>query len=97
MDVTNFSMSYDQMGVVATVELKNTIENDTAWQRFLPTGVIALLPLNENTSSLVWSTDIDHAKKLLKMNPIQFVDALNNALVSIRNFFFSFNHSLILC
>lgn len=90
MDVTNFSMSYDQMGVVATVELKNTMENDTAWQRFSPNGVIALLPLNENTSSLVWSTDIENAKKLLKMNSIQFVDALNNALVSIMNYFIFF-------
>lgn len=81
MDVNNFSIMYNQMGVVATLEL-DTSEypgNTIAWQKFLSTGPVALLPLTDNISSLVWTTTYDHAKELLKMDSNEFVDALNEA------------------
>lgn len=37
----------------------------TAWQRFLPEGPIAFLPLADGRSSLVWSTTPTHAEKLM--------------------------------
>lgn len=81
MDVNNFSLSYKQMGVVATLELnaEEAAGNTVAWQRFLPTGPVALLPLTDTLSSLVWSTNVEHAKELLRMEPEAFVDALNAA------------------
>lgn len=81
MDVKNFSMSYKQMGVVATLEIdaEQAEGNTVAWQRFLPSGPVALLPLTDSLSSLVWSTSIEHAKELLKMDPENFIDALNEA------------------
>ncbi|KAG5670918.1 hypothetical protein PVAND_001147 [Polypedilum vanderplanki] len=71
------------MGVVATLELNEAqaAGNTIAWQRFLPSGPVALLPLTDNLSSLVWTTNVEHAKKLLKMEPDEFVDALNEAFL----------------
>lgn len=80
------SWNYNQMGVVATLTLENEIEiNSTAWQKFLPDGPIALLPLTDNMSSLVWSTSTTHAKDLLSMDPQNFIDALNNSLWSDKS------------
>lgn len=83
MGVNNFSLSYKQMGVVATLEVnaEEAAGNTVAWQRFLPRGPVALLPLTEKLSSLVWSTSVEHAKELLRMKPEAFIDALNGAYV----------------
>lgn len=83
MNIKNFTLSYKQMGVVATLELdaEETAGNAVAWQRFLPSGPVAMLPLNDSLSSLVWSTSVEHAKELLKMEPTEFVEALNEAFV----------------
>ena len=35
---------YDASAVVATLHVDPLVENKTAWQRFLPTGPIAMLP-----------------------------------------------------
>lgn len=69
------------MGVVATLELnaEEASGNCVAWQRFLPSGPVALLPLTDTLSSLVWSTSVDHAKELLRMEPDSFIEALNEA------------------
>uniref|UniRef100_A0A2P2HZT8 Ubiquinone biosynthesis monooxygenase COQ6, mitochondrial n=1 Tax=Hirondellea gigas TaxID=1518452 RepID=A0A2P2HZT8_9CRUS len=76
------SWDYKRMGVVATLELEQSEdeENNTAWQKFLPGGPIAILPLCRGQSSLVWSTTPSHAKALLAMDPQQFTDAINNTL-----------------
>ncbi|XP_058444281.1 ubiquinone biosynthesis monooxygenase COQ6, mitochondrial [Malaya genurostris] len=84
MAVDNFTLSYNQMGVVATLKLgPGTANNVTAWQRFLPTGPIALLPLSDDTSSLVWSTDVAEAKRLLQLDEQSFVAAVNEAFNKI--------------
>lgn len=79
MGVDVFSLNYERMGLVATLELSEAADNSVAWQRFIPTGPVAMLPLTDKLSSLVWSTTIPHAKELLNMPAEEFIDALNQA------------------
>ncbi|XP_075050691.1 ubiquinone biosynthesis monooxygenase COQ6, mitochondrial [Mixophyes fleayi] len=74
--------SYNHVAVVATLELSESTDNNVAWQRFLPSGPIALLPLSDTCSSLVWSTSPEHASQLLEMDDESFVDAVNSAFWS---------------
>lgn len=74
--------SYNHSAVVATLQLSESTENNVAWQRFLPTGPIALLPLSDTWSSLVWSTSPERAAELLGMDEESFVDAVNSAFWS---------------
>ncbi|KXL51520.1 hypothetical protein M433DRAFT_60134 [Acidomyces richmondensis BFW] len=67
---------YAQHGVVATLTLSHP--SRIAYQRFLPTGPIALLPLPGNAASLVWSTTPSHAATLKSLPP-PAVAALVNA------------------
>ncbi|KAF1781025.1 FAD/NAD(P)-binding domain [Phytophthora cactorum] len=68
---------YDQQAVVATVKTDRV--NETAWQRFFPTGPVALLPMRDGYSSVVWSCTADMAKELTALTPDEFVARLNDA------------------
>jgi 2-octaprenylphenol hydroxylase len=57
---------YDQTAVVTHVRTERSHQR-TAWQRFLPSGPLAFLPLADGRSSIVWSTDPDHAARLVAM------------------------------
>jgi len=73
------SKDYGQKGVVTTVKTKFH-HNETARQRFLPTGPLAFLPLPDGYCSIVWSTTSDEADRLVKMDEEAFIKELNNAL-----------------
>jgi len=72
---------YGRQGVVATLQLSGAgwggLEHKTAYQRFLPTGPIAMLPLPGKMATLVWSTTPDRAAKLKAMSPTNFIAMVN--------------------
>lgn len=51
----------------------------TAWQRFLPGGPLALLPLADGRSSVVWSLPSPEAERLAEVPAGEFRDALQVA------------------
>ncbi|MGN6237466.1 UbiH/UbiF/VisC/COQ6 family ubiquinone biosynthesis hydroxylase [Dyella sp.] len=69
---------YHQRGVVAHVRTERPHAN-TAWQRFLPTGPLALLPLADGRCSIVWSLPEDEAARVLALDEAAFCDAVGVA------------------
>jgi 2-octaprenylphenol hydroxylase len=69
---------YGQQAVVATVRTERW-HRETAWQRFLPDGPLAFLPLPGELCSIVWSTVPEHAQALLEESDEAFARALEEA------------------
>ncbi len=72
------SHDYRQLAIVATVSTARSHER-TAWQRFLRTGPLALLPLFDGRSSIVWSLDLATAAALRACPEAQFNERLDAA------------------
>ena len=71
--------AYGQRGVVANVATEKPHQS-TAWQRFLPTGPLAFLPLGDGRCSIVWSADDARAEALMAMDDQGFQAELAAAL-----------------
>jgi 2-octaprenyl-3-methyl-6-methoxy-1,4-benzoquinol hydroxylase/2-octaprenylphenol hydroxylase len=69
---------YAQRGVVAHVTTERAHEG-TAWQRFLETGPLALLPLADGRSSIVWSLPEAEAQRVMALGDQAFLDELGVA------------------
>ncbi len=67
--------SYPQKGIVATIAHEHP-HRGRAVQHFLPAGPFAILPLQGNRSSIVWSEDEDKAEALMNGAPEDFMAAL---------------------
>ncbi|MDE2271997.1 MAG: FAD-dependent oxidoreductase [Xanthomonadaceae bacterium] len=65
---------YRQRAVVAHVATERAHEQ-TAWQRFTREGPIALLPLAEGRSSIVWSLPETRAREVLALDDAAFSEA----------------------
>ena len=69
---------YGQRGVVAYVDCERPHEA-TAWQRFLPTGPLALLPCADGRCSIVWTLPDDEAARMLALDDDAFSRELTSA------------------
>ncbi len=69
---------YKQKGVVCVVE-STKHHQYTAWQRFLPTGPLAFLPLPDGRCSIVWSASDEEADRLLALDENAFSHELEQA------------------
>ncbi|MDG1819426.1 MAG: UbiH/UbiF/VisC/COQ6 family ubiquinone biosynthesis hydroxylase [Porticoccaceae bacterium] len=71
---------YGHSAIVTTVQTEQ-VNQQTAWQRFMPTGPLALLPLNkagdQHYCSLVWSQESGEAERLMALDDTEFCQALS--------------------
>ena len=68
-----------QSAIVATLTLDAPHEA-TAWQKFVKTGPMALMPLSQpHEAALVWSMTNDHAARLIDADDATFMHAFNTA------------------
>jgi ubiquinone biosynthesis UbiH/UbiF/VisC/COQ6 family hydroxylase len=69
---------YNQLGIVC-VATTDPVNLGVAWQRFLPGGPLAFLPLPNGRSSLVWTRPREVARELLGLSDEAFIETLNEA------------------
>lgn len=73
---------YVQRAIVAHVVTEKD-HNETAWQRFLPDGPLAFLPLSDGRSSIVWTNSNSAADRLLDADDDEFLAALQAASADV--------------
>lgn len=90
--LAEIAAEHEPMGqrALVTLALLSAPHRDTAWQRFLPTGPLACLPLSPlpeaqmqgaaSRVSVVWSVDEEAAGELAELDDAGFAAALGEAL-----------------
>jgi 2-octaprenylphenol hydroxylase len=82
LDLPVTSLRYGQTAVVAHVATQAP-HRSTAWQRFLPGGPLAFLPLVDGRSSIVWSLPTADAERLLAATDADFLAELQTASAGV--------------
>jgi 2-octaprenylphenol hydroxylase len=77
-DIGVHGRDYQQSALVTNVKTEHA-HRDTAWQRFLPNGPLAFLPLSQGYSSIVWSTTPEEADELRELDETEFALRLQAA------------------
>lgn len=68
---------YHQSGIVTTVAHEKP-HNGVAYERFLPSGPFAILPMRGNRSSIVWTEKLHLADAIVKQSDENFLAELNS-------------------
>jgi 2-octaprenylphenol hydroxylase len=79
LDISASTHEYQQLGIVCRIHTEFP-HRKTAWQRFLATGPVAVLPMADGNSSIVWSADERKAQALLDLDESEFEAELGAAL-----------------
>jgi 2-octaprenyl-3-methyl-6-methoxy-1,4-benzoquinol hydroxylase len=69
---------YGQGGLVAYVDTERALEA-TCYQRFLPTGPLAFLPVDTHRASMVWTRPMTEARRVRDAEPWAGATAVNDA------------------
>ncbi|MDA8786335.1 UbiH/UbiF/VisC/COQ6 family ubiquinone biosynthesis hydroxylase [Porticoccaceae bacterium] len=81
-DFETVEWDYGHQAIVSTIATERS-NQQTAWQRFMPTGPLALLPLNNQGDlkrcSIVWSQETVEAERLINLSDKQFCAELSRA------------------
>lgn len=78
-NIPTYGWPYHQMGIVCTIQADCHL-TATAFQRYLPNGLIALLPLWEDYYSIVWTVNLEEFDYLSKLDDVDFIKELNKIL-----------------
>jgi len=70
--------SYQQQGLVCNIRTSEPHQH-TAWQCFMSSGPLALLPLYTGQCSIVWSLDKNKAEQVMTLDDDEFKQALAEA------------------
>lgn len=81
-EIDAFDKRYRQRAIVTHVETGEP-HLETAWQRFLPDGPLAFLPLADGRSSIVWTNSESAADRLLAADETEFLEALQTASAGV--------------
>ncbi|KAN0029441.1 hypothetical protein ACTA71_007568 [Dictyostelium dimigraforme] len=81
LQVPSMGRVYNQKAVVCTLKLGKETDNHTLFQRFLPTGPIALLPLANGYANIIWSTNLMHAQYLLELDDQSFLEQVKDSFL----------------
>lgn len=66
---------YQQLAIIANIGLARSHQN-AAYERFTTSGPLALLPMTEKRSSLVWALTPTEAKRIMELNDAAFLSEL---------------------
>lgn len=81
-EFTTKEWDYGHKAIVSTIQTQHPNQK-TAWQRFMPTGPLAFLPLNNDGDlhqcSIVWSQKTEVAERLMALDDAQFCAELSMA------------------
>jgi len=76
MGIKKMGWEYKQSGLVCAVQ-HEFCSNNTAFQYFLPEGPLAILPLQNNIASIVWTENIQNTSIIANMNNNEYLEALH--------------------
>lgn len=75
--IPTFGHDYDQLAIMTLIETERPHQH-TAWQRFLPDGPLAFLPLADGRCAVVWSCTTTVARSYLEVPDTVFLQALTD-------------------
>ena len=76
--IGSVTKNYPQHALVASVNTRSS-QQDITWQRFMPSGPQALLPLQGPRASMVWYHSSDEIERLLALDDTSFLDEMQQA------------------
>ncbi len=68
---------YDQIAIIANLRADRA-QDGTAYERFTPSGPLALLPLYDGSFGVVWTARPDHAAQILALSDDDFLRELQS-------------------
>ncbi len=77
--IESSAKDYQQKAIICTIKSTKSF-NQTIWQRFLADSIVALLPLNDTTASVVWSAQNPLADELTQLSRAEFARRLSESV-----------------